>query len=241
MAYGTLLSTLRTMLRAEIGQTMDTAQSTSEDTRDNQLLANKQLWLADSHDWPVLENKWDLSVPAATRYIALPTAIIQGTSNVIININRPLEVNVLYAQRYLPVGWEIGEEEYNVWNSNLTPPFKADPLRKVQLTDATNIEVWPIPNTTQTLRFIGQKKLSALSADSDPALLDDYLIVLMTAVDILTALEHPMAQQKAQMAVSRMSQVRAGLPSRTDKIVLGKNNYYNRQNYRRIVPIAVAP
>ncbi len=77
MARGTTLATLRTMLRAEIGQTLNTAAATSGDPTLNQFLASEELWLASSLDWPFLDDRWNVTAGPSSRYLNMPTQTIR--------------------------------------------------------------------------------------------------------------------------------------------------------------------
>src|SRR6266478_452264 len=95
MARGTTLATLRTMLRAEIGQTLNTAAATSGDPTLNQFLASEELWLASSLDWPFLDDRWNVTAGPSSRYLNMPTQTIRGVT-ASINTERPFQVSVFF-------------------------------------------------------------------------------------------------------------------------------------------------
>ncbi len=76
-------------------------------------------------------------------------------------------------------------------------PDRADPVLRWGILEDTDfnsvtaikIEVWPVPATADTLYLVGKRSLSALTADSDTADLDDQLIVRTAAAE-MTAREN---------------------------------------------------
>ena len=94
-------------------------------------------------------------------------------------------------------------------------------------TSVQQIEVWPIPSqagssTTGegTLRLEGIRKLSPLIALSDTADLDDQLIVLHAAGELLQRQKSADAQLKLAQAQAHYARLKARL-SKTESIVLG--------------------
>lgn len=243
---GTTLANLRLMLRSEIGQTMQTTIATQGDAQLNQMLSNKQVWLSAMYDWPFLENRWDLTVPPAIRYLALPIdPNVPGTATYIINWDRPVLVEALWTRLWRPLMYGIGSSEYNTTNSDLG--IQRDPIQRWQMAtnvnDATasQIEVWPIPVTAQIIRFTGQRMLKPLYGnDANTADLDDLLLVNMVAADYLTFHKNPAASLKVSMARDRLSQLRSDLPKDDQRsIVLGRGSDKNRRN-KRLLNIYVA-
>lgn len=190
MSRGVVLSTLRTLLKAELKDAQET--NTVFDTELNYALANGQKKLASSFDWPFLQDRWDATAAAGigNRYVALPTTNIRSISSTI-NLERPLLVERKYNSLWAPIDHGIGSEQYNWIDSD--SGRTQDPIQRWQLDtntgDATNadqFEVWPVPVTSQTVRFTGQRAVRALSADADKADLDDLLIVYFAAMEYLT-------------------------------------------------------
>lgn len=225
MARGTALSTIRSMLKAEIGEYAGT--NTVRDAALNVMLSNKQKWLAVEYSWLFLERRWDLAVTAGSQYIALPTATAGDpeTLTTAINFDRDVNVDCLFNTRYSPVEQGIGADEYNALNFALGQ--SSDPIRRWRLAtnpnetnNANKIEVWPVPVNAQTLRFTGQRTLLALVADSDTADLDDLLLVLFCAADILSRGKQADASMKLQMAQRRLQFLRQSYGPRQEKRTL---------------------
>lgn len=233
---------------------MDTSASTQTDNNFNQLLSNKQNWLATKFDWPFLEQRWDLAAAAGSRYLSIPTSPnTPGGSGLVINFERPVLVEVYFNSFYHSLCEGIGSAQYNHLNSD--NGVQMDPVQhwrfasNINDTTANRIEIWPIPASAQTIRFTGQRALNTLFSASNSAAtnnaltadLDDLLLVLMVAAEYLASLQSPLASVKAQMAADRLQQLRAGYPQPCEPIVLGRPRTWNRQQ-RRVVPmIVVAP
>lgn len=208
MPRGVALSTLRTYLKAEIRDTQET--NTAFDAELNYLLSTKQRDFANQFDWPFLRHDWDLSLTSSTRYYDIPTQDTRAQS-VTINFARPVQVSLLWSGTYLDVFYGITTEEYNIREgANETQ----DPVQKWQIVtnvgEASNpneIEVWPVPASSQTLRFTGQREVRTLASDSDTADLDDLLLVYSVAADYLlfrNQANAPLVQAKAQAHLARL-------------------------------------
>jgi len=254
MARGTTLANLRLMLRAEIGQTLDTAAATQVDNNLNMLLATKQKWLASNYQWPFLQNRWDLSVATGDRYLAFPTSpVTPGTTNANIDFEHEILAEVLYNNYYRPLQYGIGADEYNIRNSDRDE--RNDPIRSwrwaTNVTDTTamRLEIWPIPVSAQTVRFNGQRVLNPLfdpaqnttTNDAYKADLDDLLLVYLLAADLLQSEGNPGGSIKAAMASERLAQLRSKYAQSSEPVVLGQSTKFGRE-FRRTVPmIVVAP
>lgn len=83
-------------------------------------------------------------------------------------------------------------------------------LREDDETDAEAIEVWPVPaSSASQLWLVGKRSLPDLLADADVALLDDQLLVLTAAAEILAKRKKADAQVKAIAAGRRYLQMKA--------------------------------
>jgi hypothetical protein len=241
MARGSTLATIRLMLRAEIGQTMNTSAGTQGDARLNQLLSNKQKWLASEYDWPFLEQRWTTTIGA--RFVPVPT-VTDGpdAGSMAVNFERPVRLETKFNNKWCLIEYGIGSEEYNALDSEEQQP--EDPIQRwrfaTNVDDPVNpgqIEVWPLPATSNPLRITGQRALLTLSADSDTADLDDVLLAYFVAGDLMMEKDMENAQMKIQMAQRRLQQLRQVYPDRDEKLVLGKNYYSDPRRLRRLVPI----
>lgn len=230
MARGQLLSTVRALLKAEIRDVQET--NTALDTEYNYLLSSKQLELSSQWDWNFLKHDWDLSCTAGGRYFDIPTSDTRSQS-VTINFERPLVVSRLFNSYYEPVQYGITLEDYNCREGATEAQ---DPIQKWQVvtnaSEASNpdeIEIWPVPVTTQTLRFTGQRVVQALASDSDKADLDHLLLVYSVAADILAMREQKNAPLMMKRAVDRLNFLRGSMPVIDGNFVFGKPRYQDAE------------
>ncbi len=253
MARGTTLSKLRLMLRAEIGQTLDTSASTQMDTAHNQLLSNKQQWFTAEYDWPFLEQRWDVNV--TLRYTNLPTnANTPGGTALAPNFERPMLVEAKFNNFWRELIEGIGSDEFNYLRSD--DGVQQDPILRWRLASNVNepttpnqFEVWPIPVTSQPVRFTGQRVVqtlfdasaSAATNDARTADIDDLLLVYAVAADLLLGMESPRAQAMSSLASERFIRLRASYPSNNEPVVLGRGRLIrDTRSTRRLAPIVIA-
>lgn len=243
MARGTTLANLRAFLKAEIGDFSGT--NTARDSEVNVLLSNKQKWLASEYDFPFLQHFWDATCPAGTQYVNLPTTTADtGATNTAINFERPVIVERFYNNIYDEIEYGIGRDEYNTSNF-ATLSNQLDPIQRYRLVTDTSeasradqFEVWPVPVTSQVVRFTGQRALNTLAADGDKADLDDMLLVYFVAAEILLREKQSDAQAKMVLAQQRLQKVRSVYPERDRTVVLGGSDRDFRKE-RRLAPLVI--
>jgi len=240
MARGTTLANLRTQLKAELRDTQET--NTTYDAELNYALARKQSDLAFHYDWSFLKHFWDKSVVAADRYLAFPTVDNRGQT-ASINFERPVWVERFYNSRWYEMGYGIGAEQLNARNSDLGE--RLDPIQRWQMvnnstgdTTADQFEIWPVPGSSQKVRFTGQRVLAPLLTDTDKADLDDLLIVYYVAADYLALRGQQNAPLVAKKANDRLIVLRAGYPTDNKPVILGRRSTYERDHFR-LTPLVV--
>ena len=238
MARGTKLSVVRTMFKYECGIANDT--NTDLDNQINQLLSDKQMWLSGEYDWPFLQHRWSVPCPQGTMFLTFPT-VDDDAATYTINFDRPIRSDVYYTQKWQPVDYGIGNDEYNIWNSYIGEAN--DPIQRWQYNDQGGFEVWPLPVTAQILRFtairIPVTLLTSPTVWNDNAVfdLDDLLVVYFAAAEWLARMKQQDAAAKMALAKERMLTVRATYPSRTREVVLGGEQFQGA--IRRIIPAVV--
>jgi len=155
------------------------------------------------HNWPHLRTQRDVLVGAGERYVAFPPDL---------DPDRTEEVWVVHmdTQRWTRLGYGIGLAEMQHLNSDLFdyqdpgtyshgstgPParWQRSPL------GPTLFEVWPIQHSgASTVRFVGITRPNDLSADNSIVDLDDDMIALYAAAEIL-------ARQKSDDASIKLEQ-----------------------------------
>lgn len=199
MATGETLASLRDQLRAEIGASASPAMGQNVVHQMNHILNRNQERLWSDFDWPQLEIERDIPMVDGQRYYSLGQDI---------DYTRIISVDVKYSGSWRPVHFGINTDNYN----ELDPEEgdKQDPVLAWNTSEDGNIEVWPTPASTGStkMRFRAIRKLPKMSADTDVALLDDKLIVLFSAADMLSHAKAPDAGVKLQLANSHYARLR---------------------------------
>lgn len=175
------------------------------------LINRVQETLWDDHDWPFLEIKKTIQLQAGQRYYDIPSEMAT---------DRIKNVQVKYAGTWHPVKFGIEQSElFAIHDSDIDQRF--DPAARWDHyydtgTDTEQLEVWPIPASNYdsstyngSLLITGTKKLGTLEADSDRADLDDRLIVLFAAAEVLARDRTDDAQVKLQKAQERYAALKS--------------------------------
>jgi hypothetical protein len=161
---------------------------------------------------------------------------------VAINFERPVKTEVFYNNIYQDVLEGIGSEEYNYINSD--QGLGLDPIQRWRMASDTSdappdsIEIWPVPQTPQTMRFTGQRVVSPLQGDTDKCDLDDMMLVYFVAGEKLMRGNQADAQLKLAQANRRLLQTKANYPKRDRTCVLGRG--IEEMGHRhKVVPLVV--
>jgi hypothetical protein len=197
------------MLKAEIGNSLDVGVNTSDDARFNLLLSNKQQELAAAYDFPFLRTRIDVAMVAGTRFYTLPA----------INFDREHVCEISWNNIWTPMRYGIREYDYNLVNSLMN--IGVDPVKKWLITSPTQFEVWPIPQSAQTVRFTGMLVPSALTTDGDTAVLDDLLLAYFVAAEEAARRKDADASLKVQKANMRLALLRGAGPTRNSVFLIG--------------------
>lgn len=144
-------------------------------------------------NWPHLKITRDESIVAGSRYYTL---------NEDLDPDRLLGV---WAREegytlWRPVAYGISQEHYNVHDPEANS--RVDPIRYWDFYEGGQFEVWPLPLSAGTVRFVGISKAKTLTEDAHVCDLDDRLLALYVAAEIL-------AKQKAEDAKFKLDQANA--------------------------------
>ena len=247
MSRNTPLSNVVAMLKAELAANMTVGVAAANDLQYACQIAAKQRWLADTFDWPFLEDDWDVGNGGGIRYLPLPTNQLDDLNvQIAINMERPCQVKTFFSNYWQDLKYGIAEQEYNYINSDQGRTL--DPIQRWRFADETQFEVWPVPQTATTIRFRGQRALDPLlsfqSGDGSPASispqwdatldLDDEMVMLYTAAEQLMLLGKGNAQSVLARATNRMQQIRASYPKREMSCAFGHSQL---RQYNKIIPI----
>jgi hypothetical protein len=209
---GQTLLALRTKVRQLI-QTELSVDTTDVNSIDGLLnIAQRELSVA--FDWEQLHQRVDVSV--ASMRITLPTAI---------DFDRQCRVSIRDVDVWRPVEYGITEA---YWNVHDVDDF-CDPIQRWQRYGLNEFEVWPSPASSQTLRFSGTLAFTDMTEDAHTAVLDDVLLALAVATEILMQQESKAAGTMLQRYQKREAQLRRNnnVPDRS--ITLDGMTYTTRQ------------
>lgn len=210
MARGTQLSALVDALRAEIGASTNVAIGVNTLPSIKQILNRTQQLLWESFDWPFAYIERDEQLLNGQRYYTFDNEIDFG---------RITTAHVMYASAWRPLEYGIEPAQYNSSNPDLG--MKNDPCTRWQHYEGNQFEVWPTPASDDCkVRFKAIKKLPKMINDSDVALLDDNLIVLFAAAELLSRAKSDDAASKLQAAQQLANKLK-GQGIKTDVFTLG--------------------
>lgn len=210
MARGATLESLLTDLRAEVGQSTNPALGRNARDMLVTTIQRTQERLWQDYDWPHLRVRKDIQLQAGSRYYDFPTDI---------DIDRIEKIEIKYGSIWQPVSYGFDESFFAIHDSD--EDQRSDPVERWREYSASQFEVWPMPatngdatNLDRYLRVTGISNLSALVAESDTADLDDRLIVLYAAAEVLARQKATDAQAKLELANRHYARIRGRLGKR---------------------------
>ena len=163
----------------------------------------KRLW--EDYSWPHLKVTRDIEIQAGQRYYDLPNDVV---------FERVERVETKHGDYWTKLGYGIGADQYNQHDSDRG--IRSSPIRRYDAYENNQIEVWPIPENnsdpttgTDSLSYIRHQNLSQFVAAADTADLDDQLIVLYTAAEVLTRQKQSDAQNKLAQAQAHYQRLKA--------------------------------
>lgn len=213
MSRNVTLNELTRQVRAEARLSTSTSRGLDDIENIQQMIRRVQETLYDDYDWPFMRvDKEDATkvLQAGQRYYDFPTTM---------NMERAFSLwtNSTSVWTKLPQG--ISLQDYSEQNSDENN--RSDPALKWDIINETQYEIWPLPASNGGLvRFDGVKKLTPMVTTEDRADLDDRMIVLFVAAEILTANKQPDAQLKLQLAQARRAKMQGRLISQK-RLVMG--------------------
>lgn len=239
MARGTSLTTLIQMLRAEAGHSTSVAAGIDNEAALIQKIQRVQAMLYDDYDWPFLRDDWSFQLEQGQQFYDLP---VEGgfPGLTALNSERIEEAWIDYSGRPIPIDRGIGQPQYAQYNS--AKGEAASPARRWDIKRSSDtkeqIEIWPIPtDDTNTFWLRGIKKLRPLVAPADVADIDDILIVLTAAHEILARQKSADASKVEAAAARRLAQLKGRTKGGTRMINLAGSNNPNRNLGKTIIRI----
>ena len=233
MARGKQLLSLIAQLRAETGRTQDVSVGVDEVENLKVILQRTQETLYEEYEWPHMRVQKTITLSAGQKNYDLPSGL---------NFDRIQDVKLRYNSVYVDLERGITFDDYSIYDSNASTPVRSFPTLKWDVRDTGSgeqIEVWPIPNTSATVYMFGTKILGDLIQDADTADLDDRLIVLFAAAEILARQKSNDAKMKLSQAERRLAMLRRNSQAGSKTIQVGLGNR-NRQTNRGKTTIVVS-
>lgn len=216
MARGVSLGQLLEDVRAEVGHSLQpNLGKASRDVLIGMIQrVQKRLW--EDYSWPHLKVTRDIEIQAGQRYYDLPNDVV---------FERVERVETKHGDYWTKLHYGIGAAQYNQHDSDRG--VRSSPIRRYDAYENNQIEFWPIPENnsdattgTDSIRIYGIRNLSPFIATSDLADLDDQLIVLYAAAEVLTRQKQSDAQNKLAQAQAHYQRLKARM-SKTDTFVIG--------------------
>jgi hypothetical protein len=175
-----------------------------------QLIRRNTTTLAEEFDWQHLELKKESSVSrkilqAGSRTYNFPTAV------------NPLRITrawVKWGSTWLELNFGIKHQHFSAYDPDADQ--RADPITNWGFYSDTEFEVWPLPASNgvadgnNEVAFEGQRKIDALTDDNSRVDMDDILVSLMTATEILAGNDQEKAAAiKGDAAMARLAHLRS--------------------------------
>ena len=234
MSRNTTLQVLLDDLRAEAGHSVQANLGKATESMMLTLLNRVQRRLWEDFSWPFLHTTKEITMQAGQRYYDVPAGI---------TLERIESAKFKWGNMWSKVEYGIDPAHYNQWDSDRD--IRSWPIQRYNAYGdvAGQIEVWPVPSnngnaTTRegTLRLDGVKNLNPLTAKTHTADLDDQLIILFAAAELLARQKSADAQMKMGQAQSHYIRVKGRL-SKGEPIVFGDEE---PDKYKPRGPILIA-
>jgi hypothetical protein len=232
MARNVTLGELIDDVRAEAGHSLQANLGAAMREVLVKIIQRQQRRLWEDYDWTFLRVDRDVAVQAGQRYYNIPTDL---------SLERIERVEFKYGDRWIVMRHGIGREQLDQHDSD--KGIRAFPVERWAEYENDQVEFWPIPsqngslaNSSDVVRFTGIRKLRPLVAESDRADLDDTLLVLYSAAEVLAREKSADAGLKLQMAEKHYARIRAR-NSKTDTFVLNAEPQSRRPMGPKIIAV----
>jgi hypothetical protein len=243
MSRGRSFLQLYTDLRAELGRATDPAVGVSDIDTLKQTLRRNYETLWDDVDWPFLNADFvPITLQAGQRYYDPPTQVSDGTTTTVtsgVELDMIQTITCIYSGLPHPLTKGVGDEHYALFDSRTG--VRSDPALRwdVKFTGVREqIEIWPIPSSNDmTLAIKGRMKCGNLAADTDIVMLDDKLLLLFAAAQILQRQGSKDAKTFENLANRRYYKLTGRWKSKDDGYRIGMTNKTNPDRYRAIVRV----
>lgn len=219
MARGTALSTMVAQLRKEIGESSSTSFGQNRKEALEEILARTQETLYEDFDWPHMTIEVEDSLDEQTvnggtgegqgKYIYPATINQDRVMRTWCKEMSGTDIIRIWEIEYAPEKWPWVLDEFNAANAEYDDNVCYWRHYQAGISGSEAYEVWPQPSSdTIKIVFEALAPLSAFASDSDTADLDDRLIVLTAAAEILEQQKNPRARIVQVKAAARYNRLR---------------------------------
>lgn len=215
MARRSTLVELLDDLRAELHISLNPAHNNAVRDKQVKFLQSTQQWLWEDFTWPHLRIKRNYPVQAG-QYLYDFSADF--------DIDRIEKIEVKFGGRWVPLLPGIDAAHYAAHDTELGQ--RSSPIRRWQIAENEQVEVWPIPDTNQvpatlegTLKVTGIRKLNPLVDDTDRCDLDSQLIYLFAAAKSAPATQE--GKFALNLANKRLAKLKGNLTPRRQFSMFG--------------------
>lgn len=215
MARGATLAALLTGLRSELRISVNPAHNIQVRDQQVYMLQRVQETLYDDYTWPHLK-VFRYLVPTATqRYYDITGCLKEDNTGALVaagdmKVDRVISMWIRDGSVWRPLGAGIDDERMNAWNSD-TGEVSWPPQRWA-VAENDQIELWPVPGLTgdtvnqlNVIKVHGVRNLSPLVEDTHTADLDDRLLVLAAAGELMSGED---GKKKMALANRRLMKIR---------------------------------
>jgi hypothetical protein len=204
MSRNVTLGVLIDDVRAEAGHSLQSNLGTAMREVLIKVLQRQQKRLWEDFDWPFMRIHRDVLTQNGQRFYNIPSDLTYES------IER---VEFKYGDRWIQLEYGIEQPDFDRFDSDRD--IRSWPIYKWMEAEGGQIELWPIPSQNAdastksgVVRITGKKNLRPLVAESDHADLDDTLLVLYSAAEVLAREKADDAKLKLQMAEKHYAKLR---------------------------------
>ncbi len=215
MARGATLAALLTALRAELRISVNPAHNIQVRDQQVYMLQRQQEMLWDDYTWPHLKVFRYLVPTQNQRYYDMAGCLKEDNTGTLVaagdmKIDRVITMWIRDGSIWRPMTSHIDDQQFNAWNSDTGQT--SWPPRRWAVAENDQIELWPIPGLTgdtvnqlNVIKVHGVRNLSPLVEDTDTADLDDRLLVLAAAGELMAGED---GKKKMALAQRRLMKIR---------------------------------
>lgn len=196
MARGTAFSELLLQLRAELRRSQSPAVGVDDIASLKQTLNRNAQVYAMLRDWEYLNRKFPrITLNAGQRYYDLPPGL---------DLERITVAKIKYGGSFYPLCRGIDFEDYESFDPE--EDERSSPALKwgTQFEESVKreqIEIWPLPDSSsQYLYFEGYRRADTMVSDDDICVVDDIVVVLWSAAELLQKVDAEGAKAKVDIA-----------------------------------------